>query len=91
MPQYDLNVRDYLRILRALRFAERFGFEIDGPTWEAAKANADGLEHLSAERVREEWFRGLEGAKKPSELVGLWEDVGALESWLPEALEQGAD
>ncbi len=47
---------DYLRILRARRFAARFGFEIEKETWEAAVAHAQGLEHLSAERVRDEWM-----------------------------------
>ena len=75
---------DYLRILRALRFAARFGFEIDKDTWVAAVANAGGLEQLSAERVRDEWMRGLEGAQEAGRLVELWRDVGALERWLPE-------
>ncbi|HWP36357.1 MAG TPA: CCA tRNA nucleotidyltransferase [Gemmatimonadales bacterium] len=75
---------DYLRILRALRFAARFGFAIDAATWDAARAETPGLAHLSAERVREEWFRGLASAVKPSELAQLWADVGALDLWLPE-------
>ncbi len=75
---------DYLRILRALRFAARFGFEIDAATWDAAKANREGLKHLSAERVRDEWFKGLAGARKPSEFVRLWWDAGAIDIWLPE-------
>jgi tRNA nucleotidyltransferase (CCA-adding enzyme) len=77
---------DYLRILRALRFAARFGFEIEQATWKAAKARVAGLQHLSAERVREEWMRGIEGARVVSEFVRLWEKVGALKVWLPEAL-----
>jgi tRNA nucleotidyltransferase (CCA-adding enzyme) len=75
---------DYLRILRALRFATRFGFVIEPATWDAAVENAAGLAQLSAERVREEWFRGLQGAQQPSDLVRLWRAVGALEVWLPE-------
>ena len=75
---------DYLRILRLLRFAARFGFEIEPETWDAAKANVGGLEHLSAERVNAEWFRGLEGAEEPGELVRLWSEVGALAVWLPD-------
>ncbi|MGH7606336.1 MAG: CCA tRNA nucleotidyltransferase, partial [Gemmatimonadales bacterium] len=50
---------DYLRILRALRFSARFEFRIHARTLEAAKANAQGLAQLSAERVRDEWFKGL--------------------------------
>ena len=75
---------DYLRILRAIRFAARFGFKIDAETCQAAKANAEGLEHLSAERVRDEWFKGLETANRGAELVRLWDEVGALARWLPE-------
>jgi tRNA nucleotidyltransferase (CCA-adding enzyme) len=83
---------DYLRILRALRFAARFRFEIDGDTMQAAKDNVEGLKYLSAERVRDEWFKGLESAEKASELAELWMDVGAMAIWLPEieSGEQGA-
>ncbi|HZE93828.1 MAG TPA: CCA tRNA nucleotidyltransferase [Gemmatimonadales bacterium] len=75
---------DYLRILRALRFSARFEFRIHSRTLEAAKANAQGLAQLSAERVRDEWFKGIQTAKKVSKLVTLWRDVGATRIWLPE-------
>jgi tRNA nucleotidyltransferase (CCA-adding enzyme) len=75
---------DYLRILRALRFSARFEFRIHARTLEAAKANAQGLAQLSAERVRDEWFKGLKTAKKMSRLVTLWRDVSATRIWLPE-------
>jgi tRNA nucleotidyltransferase (CCA-adding enzyme) len=75
---------DYLRILRALRFAARFEFRIHGPTREAAHANAQGLAQLSAERVRDEWFKGIATARRVSKLVALWRDVGAARIWLPE-------
>src|SRR5205085_11857045 len=58
----DANWRfqeDYLRILRAVRFSARFDFRIHGGTLEAAKANVQGLSQLSAERVREEWFKEI--------------------------------
>jgi tRNA nucleotidyltransferase (CCA-adding enzyme) len=75
---------DYLRILRALRFAARFGFTIDPATWQAAKAAAPGLAQLSAERVRDEWFKGLRTARSVPQLVQLWRDVGAARIWIPE-------
>jgi tRNA nucleotidyltransferase (CCA-adding enzyme) len=75
---------DYLRILRALRFSARFEFRIHARTLEAAKANVQGLAQLSAERVRDEWFKGLQTAVRPSKLVALWRDVGASRIWLPE-------
>jgi tRNA nucleotidyltransferase (CCA-adding enzyme) len=75
---------DYLRILRALRFAARFDFNIDPVTWEAARAAASGLERLSAERVRDEWFKSLRTARSLSRLVSLWKEVGAARVWIPE-------
>ena len=75
---------DYLRILRLLRFAARFGFAIDPATWQAARASAAGLERLSAERVRAEWFNGLATAPSPARLLALWDEVGAVGMWLTE-------
>src|SRR5881296_4649121 len=90
----DANWRfqeDYLRILRALRFSARFEFRIHARTLEAAKANAQGLAQLSAERVRDEWFKGIMTAKKMSKLVTLWRDVGATRIWLPEMGAESGD
>ncbi len=77
---------DYLRILRALRFAARFGFQIEASTWRAARAGAEGLRGLSAERVRDEWFKGLRTADSISRLVREWIRVGAARIWLPELI-----
>ena len=88
----DANWRfqeDYLRILRALRFSARFEFRIHARTLEAAKANVQGLAQLSAERVRDEWFKGIATAQRVSKLVALWVDVGAARIWLPEIREAG--
>src|SRR5207302_10582102 len=83
---------DYLRILRALRFAARFEFRIQARTLEAAKANAQGLAQLSAERVRDEWFKGIQTAVQVSRLLSLWHQIGAARIWLPEIRErEGAD
>jgi tRNA nucleotidyltransferase (CCA-adding enzyme) len=75
---------DYLRILRALRFAARFDFRIDPATWDAARIAASGLSRLSAERVRDEWFKSLRTARSLPQLVSLWKDVGAAQAWIPE-------
>jgi tRNA nucleotidyltransferase (CCA-adding enzyme) len=75
---------DYLRILRALRFAARFNFSIDPQTWAAARAAAPGLARLSAERVRDEWFKSLRTARSLAQLVSLWKEVGAAREWIPE-------
>lgn len=75
---------DYLRILRMARFAARFGFRIDPATFDAARAAAPGLGRLSAERVRDEWFKGLLTARSTRHFVELWHEVGAAAVWLPE-------
>ncbi len=75
---------DYLRVLRALRFAARLDFVIDPPTWEAACAAADGLGQLSAERVRDEWVKGLSTTRSLRRLIALWRKSGAAAAWLPQ-------
>lgn len=80
---------DYLRILRGLRFAARFGFRIDPPTWAAMQALAPGLAQLSAERVRDEWFKSLATAQTLPGLVTSWHASGAAAVVLPE-LRDGA-
>jgi tRNA nucleotidyltransferase (CCA-adding enzyme) len=84
---------DYLRILRALRFAARFGFAIEPATWEAGVLAAPGASSLSAERVRDEWFKGLRTARDLAEWCRLWHAAGVAGVWLPELLPRypGAD
>lgn len=45
---------DHLRILRAVRFAVRFGFAIEPATWEAMRNLSDRVATLSGERIHEE-------------------------------------
>ncbi|MEO8449327.1 MAG: tRNA cytidylyltransferase [Gemmatimonadota bacterium] len=78
---------DFLRILRGIRFAARLGFTIDPATWSAALAEADGLAQLSAERVRDEWFKSLDTAASLLRLTELWRTVGATRLWLRELLD----
>jgi poly(A) polymerase len=50
---------DKLRMLRAVRFAARFGYEIDAETVEAIRALATGIDQVSRERVRDELTKML--------------------------------
>ncbi|MBL8879275.1 MAG: CCA tRNA nucleotidyltransferase, partial [Phycisphaerales bacterium] len=50
----DRFAEDYLRVLRAVRFAARLGFDIEPATIAALRNNAPNLATVSAERVREE-------------------------------------
>lgn len=52
-PEKRLN-EDALRILRAVRFASRFGFKVEKHTSEAIHNLVGNLDYISAERIREE-------------------------------------
>jgi poly(A) polymerase len=74
---------DKLRMLRAVRFAARFGFEIEDKTLRAIRAAAPEIEQVSRERVREELTRMLtEGAARRA--FELLEQTGLLVEVLPE-------
>ncbi len=70
---------DYLRILRALRFAGRFRLDIHRDTWSALSTAVGYLRGLSAERVREELLKVLEADATPSVALDLYRTSGALE------------
>jgi len=54
---------DKLRMLRAVRFAARFGFEIEHETFSSIRKHANEIGQVSAERVRDELTKMLtEGA-----------------------------
>jgi tRNA nucleotidyltransferase/poly(A) polymerase len=48
---------DHLRLLRAVRFATRFEFEIAEETWEALETFAPDISRISPERIRDELDR----------------------------------
>jgi poly(A) polymerase len=74
---------DKLRMLRAVRFAARFGYSIDAATLSAIRELAAQIHQVSRERVRDEILKMLtEGhARRAFELLN---DTGLLEQVLPE-------
>ncbi len=74
---------DKLRMLRAVRFAARFGYAIEPRTFSAIRRLAPGIHQVSAERVREELTKILtEGhARRGFELL---DETGLLVEVLPE-------
>jgi tRNA nucleotidyltransferase (CCA-adding enzyme) len=75
---------DYLRVLRALRFAGRFSLEIDPRTWRALVHAVGRLDVLSRERVREELIKVLSADPRPARSLELYRASGALEAVAPE-------
>ena len=74
---------DHLRMLRAVRFAARFGFAIEPATMRAIQFECAAIGAISAERVRQELTRILTegGARRGFELL---DETGLLAEILPE-------
>jgi poly(A) polymerase/tRNA nucleotidyltransferase (CCA-adding enzyme) len=74
---------DGLRTLRAIRFATRFGFAIDGATRQAIPTALAQFRLVSAERIRDEFTKILL-TDRPAQGLHLLEDTGLLSEFLPE-------
>ena len=85
----DRMREDWLRALRAIRFAARFGFEIDEATWAAVAESAPNLTRLSAERVKQELEKTMDQVTAPSKAMARWRASGASEVLLPELADGG--
>jgi poly(A) polymerase len=81
-PQERLE-EDHLRLIRAVRFAARLGFEIEPVTMAAIQRLHGLIENVSPERVRDELARILTegGARRGFELL---DETGLLGDILPE-------
>lgn len=76
---------DKLRMMRAVRFAARLGFQIDPATFVAIRRHAAEIAQVSAERIRDELTRILTegGARRGFELLY---ETGLLGHVLPEVV-----
>ncbi len=74
---------DRLRALRAIRFAARFGFDIDRDTWDAIVESAPELSRLSSERVKQEIEKTMDQVRLPSKAFAMWRDTGAFGTLIP--------
>jgi len=73
---------DPLRIMRAIRFASRFQFQIEEKTWEAIADTIDRLEIVSKERIADELNKTLQ-TEKPSLGLSLLYESGIMECIIP--------
>jgi putative nucleotidyltransferase with HDIG domain len=82
---------DKLRLLRAVRFASRFGYAVEPETFAAIREYATEIRQVSAERVRDELTKLLtEGAARRG--FELLDSTGLLSAVLPEiAAMKGVD
>jgi tRNA nucleotidyltransferase (CCA-adding enzyme) len=79
----DRMKEDRLRALRAIRFAARFGFNIEPQTFAAIKSSAPHMTRLSAERVKQELDKTMQQVERPSVALEWWREVGALAVLVP--------
>lgn len=74
---------DYLRVLRAIRFAARFSFVIEECTWRALVDATPGIEVISRERIFQELDKMLTGPN-PKVAAELMLESGLMRMLLPE-------
>ena len=74
---------DYLRILRAVRFAAKLDFSLDSELENALKSYAPTVAELSCERIFSELDSMLTG-RGPERAIRLLEELGILKYLLPE-------
>lgn len=80
----DARMReDRLRALRGIRFAARFGFDIEPATRRAIDASAPFLGRLSPERVKQELDKTFDQVRRPSDALSIWQKSGAFASLIP--------
>ena len=80
---------DRLRIMRAIRFAGRFGNELD-PATDAALQKDASLEGISGERIRDEFIKGIKSAKSQKHFLEML-DKYHLFDWIFKGLNVDMD
>lgn len=80
---FDRFSEDYLRVLRAVRFASQLNFTIEEDTYEACKIYGRNLSKVSNERIRDEFFKILL-SDRPSYGIELLRKLNILDIIIPE-------
>ena len=78
----DRNDEDPLRKLRAVRFAGSVGGKMTKDTWGALKQNSD-ISGVSAERIRDEFIKGITKAKKVPNYLKMLRTLGMFKQIFP--------
>lgn len=79
----DRFEEDALRLMRAVRLVAELEFALDADTAAAIKEKAANLQHVSRERVRDEFVRILE-SNQPMMALGLAQQLGLLQYIAPD-------
>ncbi len=88
---YERFGEDHLRIIRAIRFAARFGFEIEAETYNAIRGFVHLINKISVERIQQELTKILVSSNADIAFEMML-DTAILKEILPEvALMKGVD
>lgn len=74
---------DALRLLRAVRLVSELNFALDSDTAAAIQAKSTNLEHISRERIRDEFVKML-NSPQPMTAISLCQQLGILSYISPE-------
>lgn len=77
---------DALRMLRAIRFAVQLDMKMTDEVFAAIAGLADHINHVSWERIRDEFLKML-ASSQPAQAIELLDETGLLHFILPELLE----
>lgn len=77
---------DALRMLRAIRFCSQLGYDIEEGTFSSIKNDAELIQHVSNERIREELLKIL-SSNDPYHGITKLDETGLLERIIPELTE----
>lgn len=80
---HERILEDHLRIIRAIRFKNTFGFQYHPETFKALKKHAKFIAKVSSERIRDELNKMIVHESFPQAIMDM-EDTGVLEVILPE-------
>jgi len=79
---------DPLRMLRCIRFACRFNFDIDDDTYDALGRNAERIKIISKERIADELMKMMAGYN-PARAMSLISNVHLMEYIMPDIYRLG--
>ena len=77
---------DALRMLRAIRFSVQLNMQIDTDTFEAIITHSELIQHISFERIRDEFFKML-ASEFPKQAIEILDETKLLQWIIPELLE----
>lgn len=80
---FERFTEDKLRLMRAVRFAARYGYRIEDNTLQAIKELSPKITEVSPERIRDELDKIIRG-KHPGLGLQMLQDTGVLQHVLPE-------